>query len=95
MQSQEQMLKRIPNFLKKNLKLSQTDFNLIQWVPILQQGWELDEWAALIEVNSQKILLHTNHGTIYRPEDPKKFLAAQIETYGMAANTCKSALTEL
>jgi hypothetical protein len=82
---------KIPGFLSEKLGTHSKNFQILCWIPILYQGWELDEWAALVQVDNEKILLHTDHGNLYQVTDPKEFLLKKSSFYRAASDLCDQA----
>jgi hypothetical protein len=92
----EYLLKNILTFMKTYFDLNETDFKVISWVPVLYQGWELDDWAVLIETSDKrKILLHTNHGSLIHVVNPRNLLSERIAFYQEAIDKSAAALSVL
>lgn len=88
----ESLLKKLPAFLG-TLGLKNTNFDVISWIPVLMQEWELDAWAVLIRLNDDsKLILYTDHGALVKVDDPKSFLKEHMTRYKAATLKCEEAL---
>lgn len=88
-------LEKIPTFMRETFDLK--DFKILSWVPVLYPAWELDNWAAIIQMpkNRKKILLHTDHGAVIQVENPEQFLSERIDSYQLAIDESRDALSIL
>ena len=94
--SKNMLQEKIPAFMKKTFGLGESEFQVIAWVPVLYAAWELDDLAVLIKTsNHDKILLHTDHGSLINVEKPKEFLSDRINFYQSTAEKSKAALKEI
>ena len=94
--SKNMLQEKIPAFMKNNFGLGEVDFQIITWIPVLYQAWELDDWAVLIQTsNHNKILLHTDHGSLIHIENPTEFLTERIDFYQSTVEKSKAALKEI
>lgn len=92
----QKLLQKLPQFLESELGLKNAEFEVISWIPLLYQGWELDPWAVLIRLsNSKKLLIKSDHGNILIEDKPEIFLKSFEKQYSAAAQKCLKALNEL
>jgi len=46
-------------------RVKEKGYKVVHVFPVLYQGWECDEWAAVVEKNGSVKLAQTNHGSLY------------------------------
>jgi hypothetical protein len=92
----QKLLQKIPQLLEIELGLKNAEFEVISWIPLLYQGWELDPWAVLIRLsNNKKLLIKSDHGSLLIENKPEIFLKAFEDQYTAAAQKCSDALKEI
>lgn len=92
----QKLLQKIPQFLEAKLGFKNTNFEIISWIPLLYQGWELDPWAVLIRLSdNKKILIKSDHGNLLIEDNPEIFLKAFEDQYNAAAIKCSEALKSI
>ncbi len=88
----QQLLQKIPQLLESELGLKNTNFEVISWIPLLYQGWELDPWAVMIRLTDKRtLLIESEHGNAVIVKDPILFLESFEKQYTLAAETCAKA----
>lgn len=92
----QKLLQKIPQLLEAELGLKNAQFEVISWIPLLYQGWELDPWAVLIRLSdNKKLLIKSEHGNLLIEDKPEIFLKAFEDQYSAAAQRCSEALKEI
>ena len=63
---------------------SETEFEIKDVVPVMHQGWEMDEWAFMVVYKKTRYVIGTNHGRLelLQPAD----LFKKFEQYMEAVN---------
>lgn len=90
------LLEKIPQHLESVLGLKNANFEVISWIPLLYQGWELDPWAVVIRLSDgKKLLITTDHGSLKIIDEAEKFLMEFDQKYNAAAQKCLDALKNL
>jgi hypothetical protein len=62
-------------------------------VPILWQGWDLDDWAAVLTQGGSPFAVTTDHGRIVRMTVEQ--LAQRLAAYAVASRRTERAITML
>ena len=70
-----------------------SNVELLKTIPVLWAGWECDEVAWVVAINSKPYLVHSSHGSFYFPA--KEFLDEKLQEYQQTILDTNAALALL
>ena len=78
-------------------KLKDKGFKVMHLFPVYYQGWEMDEWAAVVEKDGIVNLAVTNHGSLQllHGTEARSHINTLLEQYDDATRDTKLALEYL
>lgn len=85
--------KEITKALEAHYDSSPIYFEILLEVPLLWQGWELDEKGYIVTTSrNQTLFLNSDHGILYVDTKSGEFLKEKIEQYKSSQDISKKAL---
>jgi hypothetical protein len=78
-------------------KLKDRGYKVIHLFPVLHEGWEMDNWAAVVERDGTVKLAQTNHGSLELVVGPGAIAEVEclIRRYEQVLNETRMALWNL